>query len=223
MSDRDRLNAILNKLGQGHQAEPQLGVSTTDFLTGILRIIDETVLARNLVLEAANNKMILHIAKRSLLGTTGIVDCDLAEADPAQLSDLGAEIKNTFMGSNPELSIVRPQNPVDPSAIGASVAALAVAWASVDEPVEDIQALAQLGTSAVYWADKGATAQSIGEGAVDPDGLDRENMRAQCHGDRGMLLVRHGDRNDGLFFVFEGPSEALILADISLFSRMART
>ena len=216
MSDRDRLQAVLGKLSDSTPLPVPDPASAQTALTGLLRAIDETVLARDLRVEIGDTTVVLTVAKRRLLTVSGAVEAQLSEADETALTDLGTKLADLMVGKSLTLTAKRPENAPDPSAVGASVGALAAAWAEAAAGGPGILDLAESAAAAVVWADDEITfgdARLLSEISVDRDAIKGGNGQ-------GWTAIQGPER--WAAFVWTPDAEALLIGDDALMSELSR-
>ena len=211
MVARDRLNSVLDKLGKGAPVAVPDSDSAQDVLTGLLRAIDETVLPRNLVVTTEADEIILQVAKRRLLSVSGAVAAELSEGDEQNLTEIGTKIARVLVGNSVALSVERPQEPADPSIIGASVAALAGAWAEATTGDSGIAEVLDRGRTSIHWQAGEEVARTGRKSVAETLEIDRHALRTLNGQRRGVLSFAAEGASEGVVFLWDGDDEAVVV------------
>lgn len=208
MSDRDRLNSILQRL-----AKPAIGTaiessSVQELMISLLRTIDETLLPRNIAVQAEGQSLVFHVAQRSLLNISGAIEANLAEAGEDVLATIGAEISQILAGKPLSVSIERPDTAPDPSAVGASVAALAAAWSDIQEAETGLKSLLEKCDSFKLWSN-GSQIESGG----DADRISAEDLQYFRDLNGNFAAIRTENASQTIFYARDGEEEVIALLD----------
>ncbi len=210
MSDQDRLNAVLGKLGGPYDGPVADSSSVVSTLTSLLKAVDETVLARNLNVTAGKVSVVLHASKRRLLGVSGAVEADFGDGGGDGLTKLGEDLADIFLGKEFSIKVTRPDEAPDLSAIGVGIQELALAWADAGGSPHDIGQLCENALSAVQWND----GKEIGRFG-DPDLIgkepSREALRALSGHQKGLISSRRQDSDNSAVFLWDDVEEALLI------------
>lgn len=220
MSEHDRLQDKLAKLGRDEGLARPDARTRGAFLSGVLVAIDETVLPRDLTLTGCGKSVTLRVSKRRLLAVAGAVTAVLEDPDTKSLGALGDKIFTVFSGCvDITLQQKRPASQPDTSELGASVAALAEAW-DIDlyAKAPSIEAfLASVVDPAAHVVWRGG--DEIGHSG-DAEVVKRIRSLVAGRGDalrslagdgpRGFALARAHEGDRAMLFLWDGQAEAAL-------------
>jgi len=214
LTDRDRLQDKMGKLGSGRTSAGVDARTEPALLKSIAILVDETVLPREITLSAGEVRVVLTISRRRLVKVTGDVHAHFEEDAEEPLARLRSELVGILRGKTGiGLHSERTEIPPDLQAAGPSAQALAEAWGVALYGGGGVDDLADLVRGKAYaWA-AWSSGETRDEGG-DPEYLKvlkktpaLKELRAQHGGARGIVAVGGNSFATAIGLAWDGESE----------------